>query len=438
MELDYYEAVDFIHGLTKFGINLGLGRVQAILAELGHPERDFPSVHIGGTNGKGSTVAFLESVALAAGLKTARYTSPHLSSYTERFVINRRAISEDALAELVTEIKPVLERIAKDPAIGQPTEFEVGTILAFLYFARQKVDLAIIEVGLGGRLDATNVLKPLAVGITHIDLDHQEYLGPDLESIAKEKAGIIKDGVPVVTASGYPETERVLKDEAARHGAPLYQVGQAIKVNTLKSDPSGNTIEIGFLDEAVQQYQLSLPGIHQAQNAAVAFGLVKVLKDLGFWQVSDGLIRAGFASTVWPGRLEKVLDNPVVLIDGGHNPDAFRALRDSISANYSDRPMIGLIGIQNNRPVEAMARIIGPSLNQVIVTKVPDVSIPAPTERLAHAFTAAGIPNQIIESPDDALMAGIATAKEKDAILLVVGSFYLIGHLRPLLLKLND
>jgi dihydrofolate synthase/folylpolyglutamate synthase len=259
-----------------------------------------------------------------------------------------------------------------------------------------------------------------------------------LDSIAKEKTGILKNGIPVVAASGYPEVERVIAEKAHSLNAPLYQVGEAVQVKTVGTQASGNVVGLGFLDEPLREYRLSLPGDHQVQNAALAFGIVKVLNKIGFWNVSDKIIADGLASAVWPGRLERVHDDPVVLLDGGHNPDAFRALRDTVATIYRDKPIIGLVGIQNNRPIEEMAAIIGPSLKHVILTKVPESAIPASTERLAKAFADAGISHQVLESPDDALQAGMARAIQEDAILLVVGSFYLIGYLRPLLIKNHD
>lgn len=432
--LEYAEALAYIQGLTRFGIRLGLERTQAILERLDHPERCFPSVHIGGTNGKGSTVAMLESMAISAGLKVARFTSPHLESYTERLTINRRSIPETDFARLVEEVKPILNEIAQNPEFGEPTEFEVGTILAFLYFARSKVDLALIEVGMGGRLDSTNVISPLAVGITHIDLDHQEQLGPDLSSIAREKAGIIKKGIPVVAASGYPEVEKILRDKAESLQAPFYKVGEDIIAQMERHDASGIQVKLGMAGENPVSYHLNLRGAHQASNAGVAFGLIKILQSQGFDIFSQDVIAQGMDSLVWPGRLER-FDGPTpVLLDAGHNPDGFRALADALYLIEPEKPIIGLVGIPNNRPVEEMAAILGPRLKYVVATALPSITTATP-ERVAQAFSAVGVANESCSDQEEAFQKAMKIASHLDGLLLVAGSFYLIGKIRPLLIS---
>lgn len=401
------------------------------MKSIGHPEQKLAVVHIGGTNGKGSTAAFLEGVAMAAGLSVGKYTSPHLSSYTERMTINRQPISLEILDALVEEVRPVIDRVSVDPKYGPLTEFEVSTILAFLYFAQSKVDLALIEVGMGGRLDATNVVRPVAVGLTHIDLDHQDVLGSQLLDITREKAGIIKMGVPVVSARQYPEALKVLRDTAQTVDAPLVTVGDDILATFAECSAEGTWVWLGCKGESPRKFRLSLLGSHQAENAAVAFGLLQVLKEKGFGDFSDEIIAKGFSATIWPGRFELISEHPKTLFDGGHNPDGFRALSNGLDMIFPGLPKVAVIGILNNRPVEEMVKIIGRHFHRVIATRV-DSQNAADPKRLTDAFHAIGVPAETMPDPGDAFQWGKELAINEDCLLVVAGSLYLIGQLRPL------
>ncbi|HHZ20238.1 MAG TPA: bifunctional folylpolyglutamate synthase/dihydrofolate synthase [Firmicutes bacterium] len=405
--------------------------MERVLALLGHPEEKLPAVHIGGTNGKGSTAAYLEAAAIAAGLSVGKYTSPHLSSYKERITINRQPISLENLDALVEVAKPAIEQVAADPEYGQLTEFEVSTILAFLYFAQSDVDLAIIEVGLGGRLDATNVLHPLAIGLTHIALDHQEILGPDLPSIAREKAGIIKPGVPVVTARQCPEVLQVFRNTAEQRGAPIVTVGADIRVTVTRCTEAGTWVQLGYKDEAPREFRLNLLGSHQADNAAVAYGLLQLLKEKGFGGITEEAIAHGFASAIWPGRLEIIPGRPKILLDGGHNPDGFCTLSNGLAMLFPNVLKLAVVGILDNRPVEEMAKILAGHFTHVIATRVDSANAAEP-ERVAKAFAAAGVTTEIVTDPLQAIQRGKELAVRENQLLVVTGSLYLVGQLRPL------
>lgn len=405
--------------------------MERVLALLGHPEEKLPAVHIGGTNGKGSTAAYLEAAAIAAGLSVGKYTSPHLSSYKERITINRQPISLENLDALVEVAKPAIEQVAADPEYGQLTEFEVSTILAFLYFAQSDVDLAIIEVGLGGRLDATNVLHPLAIGLTHIALDHQEILGPDLPSIAREKAGIIKPGVPVVTARQCPEVLQVFRNTAEQRGAPIVTVGADIRVTVTRCTEAGTWVQLGYKDEAPREFRLNLLGSHQADNAAVAYGLLQLLKEKGFGSITEEAIAHGFASAIWPGRLEIIPGRPKILLDGGHNPDGFCTLSNGLAMLFPNVLKLAVVGILDNRPVEEMAKILAGHFTHVIATRVDSANAAEP-ERVAKAFAAAGVTTEIVTDPLQAIQRGKELAVRENQLLVVTGSLYLVGQLRPL------
>ncbi|NLW56782.1 MAG: bifunctional folylpolyglutamate synthase/dihydrofolate synthase [Firmicutes bacterium] len=433
--MTYEQALAYIHSRNKFGIKLGLDRMRALLALFGNPHQKYPALHIAGTNGKGSTTAIVRTVMEKAGYKVGSFTSPHLSSYCERLSINGRPIQPARLAALVSEVQPVLEEAALDPEISHPTEFEVGTLLAFKYFAEEQVDLAIFEVGMGGRLDATNVITPLACGITHIALDHQEYLGPDLVSIAKEKAGIIKHKCPVVVAPQEPEVFAVFESTANALKAPLYAVGQAINYEVTRVDLTGTYLQLQWEEEEALSLRLNLFGAHQAANAAVAFGLLQVLKAKGLsWSASA--LEEGFATVTWPGRLEYLPGPPSILLDGAHNIDGVNMLGQGINCLFPDRPVQALIGSLNNRPVEELAALfvssLGHNLKQVYATTVPDPKA-ASAARITQAFQKHGVKTVEIPEPTTAL----ATAQQNlppEELLVVAGSLYLVGALRPLII----
>lgn len=434
--MTYEEALEYIHSRNKYGIKLGLDRMRALLEMFANPQLKYPTIHIAGTNGKGSTTAIFCQVLKEAGYKVGRFTSPHLSSYCERMTINNIPISPERLASLLTEVKPVLTKAASDPTIGHPTEFEVGTILAFKYFAEEKVDLAVFEVGMGGRLDATNVITPLVSAITHIALDHQEFLGPDLVSIAQEKAGIIKSGIPVVVSSQAQEVQEVMKKTAKTVDAPLYLVGSEIDLKLMRVDLTGTYLLLSWKGEPAIPLRLNLLGEYQATNAAVAYGLLHVVKEKGFsWSRMD--LEEGFAKVSWPGRSEYLPGPPRILMDGAHNPDGMHVLAQTLRQLFPGRKIKAVIGILNNRPVEEMASILssvlGNDLKKIYATTVPDPKT-ASSLRIKEAFQKKGTKSIELEDSLTALHTAKSELDEGD-LLLVTGSLYLVGYLRPYILE---
>lgn len=433
--MTYEQALAYIHSRNKYGIKLGLDRMRALMAFFAYPHQKYPVLHIAGTNGKGSTTAMVRTVLEKAGYKVGSFTSPHLSSYCERLSINGTPIQQERLAELLTAVQPVLEEAALDPKIGHPTEFEVGAVMAFKYFAEEQVDLAIFEVGMGGRLDATNVITPLACGITHIALEHQEFLGADLVSIAKEKAGIIKENCPVVVAPQDQEVMGLMESTANSLNAPLYAVGKAINYEVLQADLSGTYLRLKWEKAEPLTLKLNLFGAHQAANAAVAFGLLQVVKTKGFlWRNND--LEEGFATVTWPGRMEYLPGSPAILLDGAHNIDGLTVLGQGINRLFPKNKVQALVGILDNRPVEKMAAhfasLLGSNLKQVYATTVPDPKTAA-SSRVAQAFQKIGLKTVEITEPTTAF----ATAQRNlppDELLVVTGSLYLLGALRPYIL----
>ncbi|HSW35660.1 MAG TPA: Mur ligase family protein, partial [Candidatus Limnocylindrales bacterium] len=312
--LRYREALDWIHGLGRFGINPGLERVSALLHLLDNPHHKVCFVHIAGTNGKGSTAAMLASILRASGYCTGLYTSPYLLSFTNRMAVNGSDVAREDLVELVDLVRPLVERIGAEGRLGQPTEFEVVTVLAMLYFARRQVDLVVLETGLGGRLDATNVVNPLVSIITNVSLDHMEVLGDTVEAIAGEKAGIIKRGIPLLTASDDQRVLEVIQSRCLQMGAAFYRVISSPKACLTKT--FGNPAyalqsvaehgqEFAYCGFQWQKHNLFIPlrGVYQVSNAATALAAAELLAEKGF-EFTDARVRQGLAETNWPGRLE--------------------------------------------------------------------------------------------------------------------------------------
>jgi dihydrofolate synthase/folylpolyglutamate synthase len=431
--MTYEEALHYIKDCTKFGVKLGLERMRAILERAGHPERRFRAIHVAGTNGKGSTTAMFDAVLREAGYTTGRFNSPHLVSYRERFLVNGVMITKARLAAIITELEPVLASVLAD-GYGAPTEFEVGTALAFLFFAREPVDLAIVEVGMGGRFDATNVLQPMLSVITHIALDHQEYLGSTLEKIAFEKAGIIKAGVPVVIGLQEAEIAGFLRGIAAERDS-IWTDASQYRVTDVKSDETGTCFTTVSPVYGELGVTLSLLGGHQVQNCLNVLAGLEVLYRQGLKITRENVLR-GLAGTVWPGRFERILAvGPMkFFFDGAHNPDGIRALVDGIKRIFPGRRVDFLVGILNNRPLKEMAAILAEIARKVIVTTVPDPKS-ATVEDLAAAFRSCGISAVREADPAAALQLLLETDNE---IAVATGSFYLTGWLRSILLKTED
>lgn len=433
--MTYEEALAYIKERSRFGIKLGLERMRFLLGQINDPQMRYPVIHIAGTNGKGSTAAMIYAVLMEAGYKVGRFTSPHLSSYTERFSVNGRDISPERLAALITEIRPVLDQVASNPTYGEPTEFEVGTLLAMEYFAKEKVDLAIIEVGMGGRLDATNVVDPLISVITHLAMDHREYLGEDLASIAAEKAAIIKQSRPVISAPQEKEAEEVIRAFAARVKAPYYRVGEEIRFQSVSVDPIGASFFLKWQEEPAFPIHINLLGAHQVSNAATAFGALMVAKESGFdWSMED--LCKGFANLCWPGRLERLPGEPPILLDGAHNPDAAAVLSKALEQLFSDKKILAVVGILKNKAIKEIAAHLGPRVQKVIATTVPDPKSATPAE-IAEAFSSYGKP--VVEIPDALTALEYARTGAGDSelpdLLLITGSLYLVGSLRPRILQ---
>ena len=427
--MSYQEALQWIHSLYLFGSKLGLGRMEEMLKRLGNPHKLLRCVHIAGTNGKGSTAVMLAEIFKAQGFKTALYTSPYLESFTNRMAVNGTDINETDLINLVGLIRPLTEEIALSE-LGQPTQFEVVTVLAFLYFARCKPDWVVVEVGLGGRFDATNVIVPEVSVITNIGLDHTQVLGDTVEAIAFEKAGIIKAGVPVVTAAEKKPALSVIEETARRQNAPLTVIGRDVFYSTGQASIEGQVFDYQSKERKIFGLGISLPGRHQARNAATALAARELIPGLVF---DEPAARCGLAATNWPGRLEVLSRKPLVLIDGAHNVDGVAALREALVEILAGRKLHLVLGFLGDKAIEDMLRLIVPLASAGLVVTRPDnqrAADPYSVAALVSSYTA--IPALVVDDVSLAVTLSLHNTKD-DEVLCVTGSLFTISNARKTL-----
>lgn len=418
----YSETLERIYHLRGGMIDLRLDRMDRALALFDHPEKKFPSLHIAGTNGKGSTSAMLHAVLSQGGYRAALYTSPHLVSFTERIRIGGDEITADEVVGLAEEIS---QRI--DAADVPLTFFEFVTAMAFVYFARRQVDVAVIEVGLGGRLDATNVVTPLVSVITTVSKDHEAYLGPDELSIGREKGGIIKAEIPVVCGKVSPAVAELLRTMAHDRGAPAYFLGTDFGF-FLKND---GLFDYTGLKQHYSQIELALRGRHQRANASVALATLELIQER--FPVGEEALRQGLRTVRWPGRLETMIERPTVILDGAHNTEGIRALVDELNDLRQGRKVKLLFATMADKEWDLMLRELAKTVNEVIFTRVA-LERSADPDRLAESLIKP-IPRRAIGDSRTALRTLLDEAGPDD-VVLVAGSLYLIGEIRPMLLDL--
>lgn len=419
-----------LFALEIFGIKLGLTNISRLCEALGHPERAFQSVHIAGTNGKGSVTAMVHAGLLAAGIRAARYTSPHLSHLRERFVIGHDAVDDETLGDAAEHVLDVADHLVSTGALpAPPTFFEATTAIAFELFRRARVDVAVIEVGLGGRFDATNVITPAVCAITSIGLDHQQQLGTTLSSVAFEKAGIIKPGVPVVIGSLPADADEVVARVAEERHAPLVRAPRDVRSSARLEDGRA-IVDAQSPTHRYESLALGLRGEHQIANAVVALRTMEVLGDSGI-ALSLVSIASGLTSATWPGRLEMIdlPDGRRVLLDAAHNPDGAQALARYLSAWHRDRPALVFAAMQD-KDVDGMLRPLLPAVGPVIVT-APSIRRAIPPSDLA-GIVASVDPSRaavVARDPETAL----DRARQAHSTVCVAGSIFLVGAVRDVL-----
>lgn len=445
-ERAYREALDYLYSFIDYSLTrnlrnapekFDLGRMEALLAALGNPHRTYPAVHIAGTKGKGSVAAMTAAALQAAGYRVGLYTSPHLQDFAERICLDGQPIPHGALAEVVNHLKPHVARIPR------LTTFELTTASAFLYFAWQKVDVAVVEVGLGGRLDATNVLLPEVSVITSISYDHTAILGHTLAAIAREKAGIVKPGVPVVLAPQAPEAREVILRIAEERHAPLIEVGRDYHYAPLARGLDGQTVLVwpeqdregveafirsgGIAEWEPVRLRIPLLGPHQVVNAATAYAALQVLRGRGL-ALDEQALREGMAHTHWPARFEVLQRRPPVVVDGAHNPAAARQVRLTVDEYFPQWPVVLVFGASADKDIPGMLAELLPRAREVILTQSvhPRAADPEHLLEMARPY---GKPARVVAAVPEALEEAIRRAAG-EAMVLVTGSLFVAAAAR--------
>ncbi len=430
--MDYQQALDYIYSYIDYetmsgprdAANYDLRRVEELLARLDNPHLKARTVHIAGTNGKGSTAAMIASALTASGYTTGLYTSPHLNDLRERIRVDGKSISEEELVTQVERLKPEVEVVDQKATYGRLTTFELLTALAFAHFKLKGADFQVLEVGLGGRLDATNVVNPEVCVITSISFDHTEILGDSLAELATEKAGIIKPGSTVVTSPQLDEVARVIDETCLNCGAQLIRAGSDVTWRGLSFDLNKQLFQV---KGRLGSYQLSIPllGQHQLANAATAVATLEVLAGKGF-SISRNNIIDGLARVSWPGRLQVLSHHPIVVVDGAHNPDSARRLKQSLNEYFDFDRAILVIGASLDKDIAGIVSELTPLFDKVIVTRSrhPRAMAPAP---IAAEFARCGVEAQVVEDVPSAVSLALTQARAQD-LICVAGSLFVVGE----------
>ena len=415
--MDYKEALAYINGVAFFGSKPGLTRIRELLEKLDNPQTGLKFVHIAGTNGKGSCAAMTASVLKAAKYKTGLYTSPYLYRFNERMQINGKEIPDDVLAELVGRVKPIAEAME-----DHPTEFELMTAVALLWYAQEKCDIVVLEVGLGGRFDATNIIDaPEAAVIMNIGLDHTAILGDTVEQIAFEKAGIIKRGCDVVLFQQSEGVTEVVRRRCEEEGAKLH-IPDFSEIHSEFDSLYGQSFT--YKGEA---YALPLLGAHQLKNAAVVLELVEVLRNRG-WKLEQSDVEHGLYAVSWPGRFELLSDEPLFVVDGGHNPQCAQTVADGLRRYFPDKRRILLLGILRDKDYAEVTDILDPVADEYIcITPSSERALPA--AELAEHLKRYGKPVTVCDSIKDGVSAALDHSDD-DSVVCAVGSLYSVGEIR--------
>ena len=431
MALTIEEAIEWIHSRLAFGSRPGLDRIEALLALVENPEKKVPTIHVAGTNGKGSTVSYLRALIQETGLTVGTFTSPYIESFNERIAIDGKAIPDEDLVILVEQIQPLVAQLDQQEAVSGITEFEILTTLGLMYFVEKKVDVAVIEVGLGGLLDSTNVVEPMLTAITTIGMDHTDILGDTLEEIAAQKAGIIKTGIPVVTGNIQSQALAVIEAQAQEKQAKTYRFDQEYEVAYHNPDPQWGEI-FDFYNEAgkLTELKTSLLGQHQIENAGVAiqtFYLFCQLKSLPF---KEKEVRDGLKKTFWPARMERMSEEPLIILDGAHNEHAMKRLVENMKREFKNYHINILFSALETKDISKM-------LEQLL--EIPNSEITLTSFEYPKALDLAKNYQNVDESRITVASLwqfGLADLLERTSsvdLILVTGSLYFVSEVRQLL-----
>lgn len=417
--MTYQEALTYIHSISWRGSKPGLERISGMMEQLGNVQEDLKFIHIAGTNGKGSVSAMLSSVLMAAGYRTGLFISPYIMRFNERMQVNGVPISDEELAEIITEVQPVAESMAE-----RPTEFEIITAAAFLWFARQKCDIVVLETGLGGRLDATNLItKNVCAVITNLGMDHTEYLGSTLAEIAGEKCGILKPGCPVVAYRSAPEAMKVIRARAKELECPV-RTADFGKIKALSADLQGQTFQYKQFPELT----VHLLGAHQLKNAAVVLETISVLRKAG-WEIPDEAVVQGMDATRWPGRFEVLQDNPLVIVDGAHNPQGVESLIAAVKEYLPGQHIVCVTGVLADKDWKPMMDRLKTVVSDFVAV-TPDSPRALGNVRLARYLTDREHWVSVADDVEKGLTGALERAKATGGMVLACGSLYMAADVR--------
>lgn len=430
IERSYREAIEWLFAVRRFGSKLGLEYVGHLLGLISDPQDDFRSVHVTGTNGKGSTTKMVSSILSEAGFKVGMFTSPHLSTFTERIQVNGRHIPVADVLRLVNLIKPLCEEMEADPGLRHPTFFEIITAMAFKHFSEQGVDFAVLEVGMGGRLDATNVVKGLVSIITNVSLEHTEILGDTVLEIAEKKAGIIKEGGVLVTATQDDEVYALFEEICADVGSKIFRVGRDIKFERLSADYEGQRFRLEGIRDKYEELSLPLIGEHQLLNASAAVGAVEALGFHGV-DVPREAIERGLGKVKWPGRMEVVQRNPLVVLDGAKDVEAMKAVKETLLSEFSSERLVAVVSISSDKKIPQMIRELSQAVDRYVVTTHGVMGRAADPSLIVGEAEKYGKPSEIVPDVKEAIGRAMELAGE-DGMVIVVGSVFLVGEAREL------
>ena len=423
--MTYKETIEYIHSVNWRGSRPGLSRITELLSALGNPEKSLRFVHIAGTNGKGSTSAMLDSILREAGYKVGMFTSPYIESFNERIMYDGKPIADDELCRLVSLIAPIAEAMA-DP----PTEFELITALGFVYFKEKNCDVVVLEVGMGGRLDSTNVIEEAYLSvITGVALDHELFLGDTVEKIAYEKAGVIKEGVPILYGGELPSVKAIIEERACEKHAPFYQTNRRT-LTLKKADLTGTILDY---DGMVDLF-LPLLGLYQPRNLATVVTAAKILRERGL-SISNAAIREGIAKTKWKARFEVLGHDPLFLFDGSHNMQGIDAASEALSHYFGDEKLYLLTGVMADKAYDVMADKLLPFAKKVF-TVTPDNPRALAAEDLAKLYRKKGVDAESFSSIQDAVSAAFGAAQKSGNAVMALGSLYMYGDVKTALKKL--
>ena len=430
--IDYEKLTQYKYDTSAFDLK----RMEEMMSFVGNPHKKRRSVHITGTKGKGSTATIIASVLKELGLKTALFTSPHLIYLGERMKVNDKMISQKMFVQLINMLKPYIDRITLENPILMPTFFEIVTAIAFLYFEREKTDISVLEVGMGGRLDSTNIILPEVSVITPVGYDHTDRLGHTLDRIAFEKAGIIKEGVPVISSIQGPDALAVISKTCKEKNSRLYLVGRDVLIRDIKVTKRngiyGTECEIKTWRKNYKNVFLPLVGRHQVGNCATAIGSLEVLSETGVIEVDDELIASALSKIRCPARIEVISKNPLIVLDTAHTVASMKILRESIQENFSYNKIVVVIGLSEDKDIEGVLKEIACIADDLILTRTgnPREAEPEQMAVMAKHFFHNNL--MIIEDIDKALKEAKRIAK-RDDLICITGSFFLAGKAKEIL-----